>query len=262
MQRNPKMDLVLNLMFVVVSWLTSIAFDQPACWLAFSFYTGYLLFRIHNYAHMHLLSDTLKPFPMLNINSSVLTLLLVTFRMQCTVVYVFLSTDILPEDIVSLHLDHDVFVPFFTLMIAQFLYINFTFSTNMFAEQIASYQVALTRNYPQGTKNNGDTTLVWTLFASIGLIMAGLGMALMFNYELMFMSLYMLVEITNEWYQFGPSWFRRKMIAMDFVLHLLGIEDESTDGEDKTRMTLKEFMLSDSQRAQIEQIDWEKDITS
>ena len=53
------------------------------------------------------------------------------------------------------------------------------------------------------------------------------------------------------------------MIAMDQVLSLIGV-DEEPDAQGagrKTRMTLKEFMLSDSQRAQVEQIDWEKDIT-
>lgn len=55
------------------------------------------------------------------------------------------------------------------------------------------------------------------------------------------------------------------MIAMDQVLSLIGVEEEPNDAQNagrKTRMTLKEFMLSDSQRAQVEQIDWEKDITS
>jgi hypothetical protein len=55
------------------------------------------------------------------------------------------------------------------------------------------------------------------------------------------------------------------MIAMDQVLSLIGVDEEPSDAQNagrKTRMTLKEFMLSDSQRAQVEQIDWEKDITA
>jgi hypothetical protein len=45
------------------------------------------------------------------------------------------------------------------------------------------------------------------------------------------------------------------MISMDYVLAILGVDeevDEKAQGADpskKTRMTLKEFMLSDSQRA-------------
>ena len=93
--------------------------------------------------------------------------------------------------------------------------------------------------------------------------MTGIGLSLMINSELMFAGFYVLFEISCEWYQFGPSWFRRKMITMDYVLWLMGIEEtQEGDAETKkTRMTLKEFMLSDSQRAQVEQIDWEKDIT-
>jgi len=59
--------------------------------------------------------------------------------------------------------------------------------------------------------------------------MMGVGLSLMVNLELMFAGLYILMEITCEWYQIGPSWFRRKMIAMDKVLNILGFDDEITD---------------------------------
>lgn len=45
-------------------------------------------------------------------------------------------------------------------------------------------------------------------------------------------------------------------------MQLAGVDEPTaTETGKKNRMTLKEFMLSDSQRAQVEQIDWEKDIT-
>lgn len=56
--------------------------------------------------------------------------------------------------------------------------------------------------------------------------MMGIGLSLMVNLELMFAGLYVLLEISCEWYQIGPSWFRRKMIAMDKVLSILGLEEE------------------------------------
>ena len=59
---------------------------------------------------------------------------------------------------------------------------------------------------------------------------------------------------------------RRKMILMAQIVTLSGLEEETheiTDAKKELkRMTLKEFMMSDSQRSQVDTIDWEKDITS
>lgn len=90
---------------------------------------------------------------------------------------------------------------------------------------------------------------MWTIFSAISVIMLGLALSLMVNFELMFGGFYVLLEISCEWYSIGPSWFRRKMIAMDQVLNLIGFDEEPSVAQNsgsKTRMTLKEFMLSDS----------------
>ena len=86
------------------------------------------------------------------------------------------------------------------MYVAQFLHINLTFSTSIFAEQIASYQVALTRHYPQGLHKNGEIFLLWTIFSCVALLMMGIGLALMVNLELMFVGFYVLVEVVCEWY--------------------------------------------------------------
>jgi hypothetical protein len=109
---------------------------------------------------------------------------------------------------------------------------------------------------------------VCTVITSVGLVTVGLGFAMDCNIEMMCAGTYVLMECAAEWFSLGPSWFRRRMIMMDYVLYVCGQEEDAVEEQQpgtepgkKTRMTLKEFMMSDSQRAQVEQIDWEKDIT-
>ena len=116
--------------------------------------------------------------------------------------------------------------------------------------------MALTRNYPKGlTRGIGEVFYAFYISIFIGFLFTGFGFAMGCNLELMCVGAYVLMESIGEWYQIGPSWFRRKMISMDYVLAILGVDDEvdekaqGADPSKKTRMTLKEFMLSDSQRA-------------
>ena len=94
--------------------------------------------------------------------------------------------------------------------------------------------------------------------------MIGIGFALQFNWEMILCGVYVLFENFTEWYSIGPCWMRRKMIVMSQVVTLFGFEEDEVrnDQKDKLkRMTLKEFMLSDSQRAQAS-IDWGKDFAA
>ena len=200
MQKSPKTDIALNCLFVAASFITSAAFDSPTCQLFFCLYLGYLLFRVHNYLHSAVLSDMLKAFPLLNVNSSAFTVLVILASLESSTVHVFLTTSLMPEEIKVNDKTSRYLLTFFTVSVAQFLHINFTFSTNMFAEQIASYQIALTRHYPRGLHTNGEIFLVWTVFSAVALLMMGIGLSLMVNLELMFGGLYVLLEISCEWY--------------------------------------------------------------
>jgi hypothetical protein len=139
MQKSPKTDIVLNSLFVGISFATSTFFEYPACHLFFCLYLGYLLFRVHNYLHNFVFNDMLKAFPLLNVNSSAFTVLALVLCMEFSTVHVFLTTSLIPEEIQSKDRLSRYLISFFTISVAQFLHINFTFSTNMFAEQIASY---------------------------------------------------------------------------------------------------------------------------
>lgn len=120
--------------------------------------------------------------------------------MEFSTVHVFLTTSLIPEQIEVRNRASRYLVAFFTISVAQFLHINFTFSTNMFAEQIASYQIALTRHYPRGLHTKGEIFLIWTIFSAASLLMMGIGLSLVVNLELMFGGLYVLLEISCEWY--------------------------------------------------------------
>ena len=82
MHKHPKTDIALNIFFVLLSWITGSFFTQTTCQLFFCLYLGYLLFRVHNYLHNFVLSDMLKPFPMLNLNSSAFALFFVVACME------------------------------------------------------------------------------------------------------------------------------------------------------------------------------------
>lgn len=258
-QKSPKMDIMLNCLFVGISYLNSASFPEPTCQLFLGLYLGYLLFRLHNYLHNFVLSDIVKPFPLVNLNSSATAVLLVVGWAEFQTVTLFLSTSMQPHEIPN----SSYLLPIFTMIVAQFLNLNFTFTYgNMFAEQIYNYQVALSKNYPKGLRSHGESFLFWSFFTCLGLLMMGIGFSLQVNCELIFAGLLILLETNSEWYQYGPSWFRRRMVMMDFVVSLCCDDVEQEEGaETGKRMTLKEFMMSDSQRAQVEYIDWDKDIT-
>ena len=139
MRKSPKTDIALNSLFAGISFLTSSTFAYPACHLFYCLYLGYLMFRVHNYLHNFVFSDMLKAFPLINLNSSAFTIFTIAISMELSTVHVFLTTNLLPEQIVVTEKAIRYMVMFFTISVAQFLHINFTFSTNMFAEQIASY---------------------------------------------------------------------------------------------------------------------------
>lgn len=99
MLKHPKTDLMINAIFVFVSWMSSQYFLNPACHLFECLYTGYLLFRFHNYLQNYHISDMLKPWPIVNLNSSALTLMLTVLASEFSDIYLFLSTSITPDEI-------------------------------------------------------------------------------------------------------------------------------------------------------------------
>lgn len=264
MLKHPRADIGINFVFVFVSWYSSSYFGVPQCSLFCCLYSGYLIFRVHNYLHNFVLSDMLKPFPVLNLNSSSFTILVTVLLSEAQSVHLFLTTDLTSSQIGHIYGESKInmyLCVFFSIMVAQFLHTNLTFSTHMFAEQIASYQVALARHYPRGHATNlhwrsyaSEAWLAKTIFSCLALLMIGVGFAL--SFELIFGGAFVLMECQLEWFSIGPSWFKRKMVIMDYILYFF-FHDEEEATEDnasqepgkKTRMTLKEFMMSDSQRA-------------
>jgi hypothetical protein len=138
MLKSPKIDIALNTIFVMQSWITSSFLRHPTCQLFFCLYTGFLLFRVHNYLHNFTFSDTLKPFPLLNLTSSALIVLLTVLVAEAGSIMSLLENKPVKYESSDAR-SNFYFCTFFTLMFAQFLHVNLIFSTHMFAEYIASY---------------------------------------------------------------------------------------------------------------------------
>ena len=137
MQKSPLVDIALNFLYVACAYISSSYFGTHTCQFFYCCYLGYFFFRIHNYLHIFVISDFMKSFPMLNLNSSALTIFIVVTSLEFGTVNQFLTTNILPQEITetrSLKKTEKYLFLIFTFSIAQSLFIMFTSTTNMFAE--------------------------------------------------------------------------------------------------------------------------------
>lgn len=137
MQKSPLVDIALNFLYIACAYISSSYFGTHTCQFFYCCYLGYFFFRIHNYLHIFVISDFMKSFPMLNLNSSALTIFIVVTSLEFGTVNQFLTTNILPQEITetrSLKKTEKYLFLIFTFSIAQSLFIMFTSTTNMFAE--------------------------------------------------------------------------------------------------------------------------------
>ena len=153
MQKSPLVDIGLNFIYVACAYISSSYFGTHTCQFFYCCYMGYFLFRVHNYLHIFVISDFMKSFPMLNLNSSALTIFIVVTSLELGTVNQFLTTNLMPHEMTetrNLQKVEKYLFLIFTFSIAQSLFIIFASTTNMFAESIACHQIALTKNYPRG----------------------------------------------------------------------------------------------------------------
>ena len=153
MQKSPLVDIGLNFIYVAFAYISSSYFGTHTCQFFYCCYMGYFLFRVHNYLHIFVISDFMKSFPMLNLNSSALTIFIVVTSLELGTVNQFLTTNLMPHEMTetrNLQKVEKYLFLIFTFSIAQSLFIIFASTTNMFAESIACHQIALTKNYPRG----------------------------------------------------------------------------------------------------------------
>ena len=77
--KRPILQLVYNLVMVIIAYITTFQFKRIHAWCFFMIYFGYFLNRLWSFVY-HYLPKTMQAYPMFNITSSALLLMLITLH--------------------------------------------------------------------------------------------------------------------------------------------------------------------------------------